>query len=362
MIQALAKVPAPRKLPAKLKLKLERAMDSWFEHLEPHTKRSYHRAIVHFAQWLHSQEVISLPPEPPVRAPERPEWEAGAVQEATQYLLALQPPAPSLVVQGFVDDMLEPGPKGAPAYTRATAQGRLAAIRWLTRQGRRLGQINWTLEVDIPKPKKDKSGRLIDKPGRDMEGPTKAEAAKLLVAAQEDEDPRAFFVMSILRYEGFREHEIRQLNYEDLNPKRKTVKVARKKRTEAKEFPMSSHTWKALQGWLKVRGKEPGPLLYGGPYGKTEGSRIGSTTIYYLVQRIGAEAGVETSPHKIRHRACTDIVRAAIAQLLPEEEILFLTGHSSRKALAPYYEASKSKKKARNVLNSLDSLIDEDDE
>jgi integrase len=78
-----------------------------------------------------------------------------------------------------------------------------------------------------------------------------------------------------------------------------------------------------------------------------------------MVQRIAKVAGVKTSPHKIRHRACTDIVQTGAKQSLPEEDLLFLTGHSSRAALAPYYEASKSRKSARAVLDALPEVDEE---
>lgn len=354
-------LPGAPQLPIKLQKKLEKAIMAWLEHLEPHTQRSYRRGLIHFAEWLGEEGAIELQPAPVLRAPDRQSWEDEAVAVAGRYLLGLKPPNPSLVVQGFMEELVYPSEASRESYTRTTAGTRLAALRWAVREARRMGQISWDLEVDLPKVKKDKSGRLKEKKGRDMKGPTKAEAKMLLAAAKADVDPRTWFLMSVLRYEGFREHEIRQLDFDDIDLSRRVVSAVRKKRDKAADYPFSSYTIEALKTWLKVRGSEPGPLLYGGFQGGNPAKRIGETTIYFLVQRVAAEAKLKTSPHKIRHRACTDIVQASIKLGLPEEEILFLTGHSSRQALQPYYEASKSRKNARQVLDSLDDLIDEDD-
>lgn len=334
----------------------------WLDRLEPHTKRSYRRGLVHFAEWLDVEDALDLPDAPPVRSAERRAWEDEAVALAGQYLLAFKTAqVPNSIVQSYLDNLVYPE-DGRRAYTRTTAGNRLAALRWAVREARRMGQIDWALDVDLPATKKDRSGRLKEKQGRDMEGPSKAQAKALLAAAEADEDPRAPLLMSMLRYEGYREHEIRQIDFEDVNLRKRTVALVRKKRSKPEPYPLSEPTLVALRAWLKIRGREPGPLFHGGRAGSNPDKRIGQTTIYKLVQRIGEAAGVETSPHKIRHRACTDIVQRAIQLGLPEEEILFLTGHSSRHALQPYYQASKSRKSARAVLNSLDELIEEDED
>jgi integrase len=195
-----------------------------------------------------------------------------------------------------------------------------------------------------------------------MQGPTIAEADALIQAAKEDLDPRAWFIVSCLRYEGFRAHEIRQMNFEDIDLEARTVMLVRKKRDEASKYPLSKFTMEGLRHWLAHRDEKPGALLYGGPQGTDAQLRVGETRIYKMVQRIGEGIGVDTAPHKIRHRACTDIVQTGVRQQLPEEDLLFLTGHSSRGALAPYYDASKSRKSARSVLDSLDQVVDEDSE
>lgn len=320
------------------------------DHLEPHTRRSYRRGLLHFAEWLASQGVLNLP-----QGPHDETWQDEVIALAGRYLLTRDPPEPSLIVQTFLQDLLYPGP-GRRAYARATVSVRLAALRWAVREARRMGQIQWHLEVDLPSARKDSSGRLVGAPGRDMTGPTPTEADRLLDAARADQDPRALAIMSMLRYEGYREHEIRQLDFKDFDGKFLTM--TRKKRSKPSRYPLSQHTQTALSKWIEIRGRRNGPLFYGGPRGSRP-ARIGKTTIYYLVQRLAEKARVSTSPHKIRHRACTDIVRASVRLNLPEEEILFLTGHSSRAALQPYYDAAKVRKRARAVLHFIDQLEDE---
>lgn len=349
-------------LPEHLRPDLERAAVAWLERLEPHTARSYRRGLVHFAQWLEEREVLELPNPPKIRHPDRLAWEDDVIACAGQYLLGRDVTSATFLVEIFLQDLVHPK-DGPPPFTRATAQSRLAALRWALREARRAGQIDWRLEVSLPKAQKDEDGRLVVKRGRDMRGPSIEEARRLIATAKTDADPRAWFVMSFLRTEGFREHEVRQVNVEDLELRRRPfLWSVRKKREGPARYPISKNTHRALLAWLEARGDGLGPLLTGGEHGRNHARRIGKTTIWTMVRRLADAAGVPNmSPHRIRHRACTDIVRRAMKEGLPEEEILFLTGHSSRAALQPYYEAAKSRKSARRVLDSLEDLPDDEE-
>ena len=341
-----------KQLPKRLQKKVLTRMEAWLERLEPHTRRSYLRGLEQLGRWLAKpdQAVVQLADDATAD---------DAISAGGAYLLALDGPKATLVVEAWLFDLMHPS-DGSPRQTRATASSRLAAVRWALREARRLGQITWSIEAQLPAVRKDKSGRLDEKKGRDMRGPTISEARRLMGEAKKAQDPRAWLIVSLVRYEGFREHEIRQINYEDIDFDRGEVWVVRKKRGEPKAFPLSSSTLKALDCWLEARGKGKGPLLFGGRHGTGE-DRIGETTIYRIVRRAGKAAGIpDTSPHRVRHRACTDIVRIATKNGVPEEEILFLTGHSSRMALQPYYEYAKSRKEVREVLEEMSKLEDEE--
>lgn len=359
--KALA-IPASR-LPAKLEAKKAKALWSALSRLGPHTERSYRRGLLHFAEWLAQpdQGVLQLEPEPPKRTPEHPAWMDKTIGQAGAYLLGLKAHEATQLVEAYLYDLLYPENPDAESYTRSTVESRLAALRWAVREARRLGQVDWDLLAQIPKPQKTKDGRLRIKKGRDMRGPTPTQAKALLSVSTKIGDPRAPALMSLLRFEGYREHEIRQLDLVDLDLQRGMLTMVRKKRSAPSPFPLSTHSKEKLKAWLKIRGQKAGPLFYGGERGSMMGARLSKNTVSRIVHRIGKKAGVPNmSPHKIRHRACTDIVKTAVQQALPEEEILYLTGHSSRAALQPYYEAAKSYQGPRAVLDAMVDLKDED--
>lgn len=358
--KALA-IPKAKRLPAAFSSELQEAMDAWLGRLEPHTYRAYFRSWVHFALWLEAQEGVQLGEAPASRSPERAAWENRAVKEAAKYLLSLGSTKATWTVEIYLRQLLYPKSK-KKGYARRTVHMRLASLRWLVRQAQRMDHVSWALQAQMPKAEKDKRGRLKENKGRDMKGPTRAEAQRLLASAAKDEDPRAQLILSMTRYEGYRIHELRQIDLDDLDLKKGRVLLVRKKRDEPSWYTMSSQTCKAIKGWLKVRGEDEGPLLTGGVYGCDIETSIGASTIWTIVRRVGAQAKVPNmSPHKIRHRACTDIVDQGMREGWPEEEILYYTGHSSRAALQPYYEALKSSKSARKLFDSFADLTDDED-
>ncbi len=347
-------IPKPSRLPARLRKKLESAFVGWLDKLEPHTQTQYYKGLVYFATWLDKEGAVELEETPPLRSPERKAWNDVAVTSAGQYLVGLKEPDAILLTEAYLHDSLYGSGK---VFARATVTARLAALRWATREARRFGHTSWDLSLaKMPSPRKSAQGKLLGKRGRDMTGPTTEQARGLLSAAAEDPDPRASLLLHFMRYEGYREHEIRQMDLEDLDLRKGTVMIVRKKRSEAKAYPLSTKTREVLREWLKLRGRKKGPVFYGGVHGGRIGSRIAARTIRGIVTRVSKVVGYwPSSPHRIRHRACTDIVQSATAQGLPEEELLHLTGHTSRASLQPYYEA-RGHTKPRAVLDGIDGL------
>lgn len=350
----LAKPSQIPKLPAKLRRKLEQAVYAWTDDLEHHTQRLYRRSLACFAEWLHEQGVLDPLPE---KRDER-------VEVAGNYLLALKAADANAVVSAYLEDRLYPSDRGAPRYTRSTVETRRAALRWAVRHARRLGIVVWELDAPMPKVRKTRDGRLREKTSNRLAYvPTRDEAKAMIDAAKKDPDPRAWFIVSATLREGWREHEIRQLDLDDVDLKKHTVTMVRKKREEPEAYPLTKGTHTALAHCLKARGKHSGPLLQGGRHGVLKGSRIGTTIPWEIVRRVAKESDLEgVSPHMCRHRAVTDIVTICTKNGVPEEILLKLTGHSSRKAIEPYFEASKTSKNVRDVLEAAAMLDDEEEE
>lgn len=354
------KLPARRqRIPDKLRRKLQDTIRASLGNVSAHTERSYRRGLVVFSKWLVAEGIdLPIPLEAAPRHEERLSWELLAIDVAGAWLCSLDERTANTICDRFVRDLLgfeKDGQFAAAPLSRATVERHLAAMRWAVKQAYRMNQVDWKLTTQLPGARKDKEGRLLEKEGRDMRGPSSDDVEALLEAARNSADPRALPIVSLLRFEGYREHEIRQLDIKNFDPDAATLSLVRKKREKLAVYPISAATLDAILRWL---GQHPsptkGPLFTGGRLGVEPRTRIGSTTIWRLVGRIAAAAGLpSTSPHRIRHRACTDLVHAGLRAGLPEEELLFLTGHSSRSALYPYYEANKDRAQARGVLNSV---------
>jgi len=341
----------PRRLPPKILKRFRGAFTEGLNNYSHATIRSYRISLTDFATWLASPDVgvIELPVRPKRGTPEKETWIDQVIAIGGAYLVSLPEHEATLLCDMYLRDHLYKEPR----RTRATAEIRLTALRWAVREAKRLGHITWTLETKMPRPRKTAEGRLDEKLGRDMRGPTTVEVNKLFKAAQKDKDPRAMVLLSLFRFEGYREHEVRQLNLADVDFKAKTVVMVRKKRGKSERYPLSEQSVAVLRQWIKIRGRKPGPLVMGGHRGRNK-KRMSHSTAYDILKRLSKRAGIRTmSPHRVRHRACTDLIRVGVKNNLPEEDLLYLTGHSSRTALLPYYEATKSRKAARAVLNDV---------
>ncbi len=314
------------------------AVATWVAQLEPHTRRAYETGLRSFATYLADGDEIEEP----------------TIDAAGTYLLGLDARKANELVQEYINELARVDRKTRkPRYTRGTIGNRVSALRWAVREARRFGYVDWSLEVVVPKLKKDRAGRLVRKAGRDMKGPPEAIIAQMVAAAFSSSDPRAALVLSLCYTETLRSHEIRQPNLDELDLETGTIIVVRKKRVGPEAVPLSPLTQRAAKRWLRVRGRRPGPLLLGGcdwtsrrvpdwirglSDKKFDELRISASGISRIVRRLGREGGVETSPHRIRHTGIT--VGDAAAELLniPKQDRKGRSGHIDDKAYAIYLD------------------------
>lgn len=344
-----ALVPTRSTLPPRLRRKVAEAITSWFERIGEPARILYRRGLVHFGLWLQEQQAIELPPEVEVRTEGRLAWEDEVCQRAGFYLLGFPFHEAVHLTEAYLADCLFTKPKLA----RSTTESRLASLRWAAREARRQNLIPWDLQTaKLPKPRKDKGGRLVEIDGRNMRGPEPEQKRAVLAAAAADSDPRVLVAMAMALIEGYREHEIRQIDLADVDLDRQVVMLVRKKRGEASPYPISRTTTAAIARWIAVRGKDPGPLLLGGKRPRFTRARIGQKGIFRWVCKCCEAAAVPPfSPHRLRHRAVTDMVNRGEKMGTPQENLLYLTGLSHRSALLVYYDRNKDADTIRSLLD-----------
>jgi len=105
------------------------------------------------------------------------------------------------------------------------------------------------------------------------------------------------------------------------------VTVRRGKGDKFRQVPLAKEARRALRLWLDTRGADPGPVF---PSKRTP--RISTRAVIERVREIGRMAGVELTPHDLRHtcakRMCDEGVPLTVVQKI--------LGHSRLETTARY--------------------------
>ncbi len=139
-----------------------------------------------------------------------------------------------------------------------------------------------------------------------------------VVAALRDEA-----VLNLLLYTGLRVGEAAALRLDDLALNGKTAKVVVRsgKGLKYRELPLHKEARQALTAYLQVRPADQGDHLFLGQRGP-----LGSRGIQMQLAALGKVAGVEVTPHMLRHTFATRLLREAGADLVTVESLM---GHAS---------------------------------
>jgi integrase/recombinase XerC len=260
-------------------------------------------------------------------------------------------------VDGAARWLLSRGPGGANALALeyrahlldrglqpATVNRRLASLRSLVKLARTLGLVMFGLEVQNVK------GQAY----RDTRGPGLAGIRVLLRQLHDRQDAKGRRDLAIIRllYDlGLRRGEIVRLDLGDIDLEGKRLWVIGKGRTQKEALSLPEPTRSALAAWLEIRSEEPGPLFPNADRAGKGSGRLTGSGLYKLVRRLGAEVGLHTRPHGIRHTAVTEAVKAAQAHGIGLEEVLSFSRHSSVTTLMVYRD------RERNVQGQLAGLV-----
>ena len=106
----------------------------------------------------------------------------------------------------------------------------------------------------------------------------------------------------------------------------------------------------AVEDWLVIRGKAPGPLLY--PMDKAKRiipRRMSEQAVMSALQRRGEQAGVAPfSPHDLRRTFISDLLDAGVDLVTVSQ----LAGHASTSTTSRYDRRGEAaKRKAIDLLN-----------
>ena len=198
-------------------------------------------------------------------------------------------------------------------------------MRSLVKLARTLGMVTFGLEIQ----------NVRAQAYRDTRGPGLAGIRMLMRELIERNDRKGIRDLAILRllYDlGLRRGEIVSLDVEDVDLEQERLWVVGKGRTQKEALSLPEPTRRALAAWplfmnVDRAGKGPGRLTGSG--------------LYKLIRRLGADVGITTRPHGIRHTAVTEAVKTAQAHGMGLEEVLSFSRHRNVTTLMVYRDRER---------------------
>jgi integrase/recombinase XerC len=200
------------------------------------------------------------------------------------------------IVHRYRGELLDKG--AAPA----SVNRKLAALRSVVKLARRFGMTSWTLEVDGVKAQAYRDTR-----GPGLDGMAKAirtaAAQKHRVKAARD-----IALLTLIHDNGLRRNEVVTLDLEHLDLYASRLWVLGKGKREREAVTIQPLTIRALEAWLRHRGRKPGALFFNlanSKRGKPGTQRITGRGIHHVLKEIGLDADIVLRPHGIRHSSIT---------------------------------------------------------
>jgi len=181
----------------------------------------------------------------------------------------------------------------------STRKRRLSALRSIVRMARRLGAVDWALDVDSPKVEAY----------RNTAGPTEDEFHRLFAACGDGLEGlrnRALVLLATLM--GWRRRELAAFKLQDYDRERRRLFV-RGKGGKSKWVGAPDEVVDALEAWLsapKTIVDMEKVFLSLSP--RTRGEALTRKGINTLVAKIGKSAGVKIWPHAFRHAGVTAVL------------------------------------------------------
>jgi site-specific recombinase XerD len=220
----------------------------------------------------------------------------------------------------------------AERYAPANVNKMLAALRGVLREAWKLGQMSAEdyhriADVQTVRGSRLPVGRML----------TQGEVAALVAACQGDPTAtgrRDAALLAVLFGGGLRRAEVVALNVDNFNPETGELRVAGKGRKERLVY-LTGGAAKAVEVWLALRGREPGPLVYpirkGGQMIRER--CLSPQSVLDILRKLADKAGVGSfSPHDLRRTFVSGLLDAG-ADLVAVQA---LAGHASPTTTARY--------------------------
>ena len=249
--------------------------------------------------------------------------------EAAQVFLSHGPGHANRLALEYKNVLADPSARN---LSPASINRKLSTLRSLTKLARMLGLIEWRLEVENVKCESY----------RDTRGPTESGFKRILRQSEQRTDPKGIrdqAILCLLHDVALRRGELVSLDLQDVDVYNQTIAVKGKGKREKSRMSLPERTMDTLTTWIQIRGNDPGPLftnLSRNP--NTSGSRLTSTAVYQIIQKIGQDIDIKVTPHGLRHTGITTAVERAQARGIDLNKIRQFSRHAKLATLQIYVD------------------------
>jgi site-specific recombinase XerD len=134
------------------------------------------------------------------------------------------------------------------------------------------------------------------------------EMNSLIRAVERHGSRRDQAIVLLLLNTGLRVNELSKLNLSDVEMSERKGKVVVRsgKGGKRREVPLNAEARRALLAYMEVRKEDDNHALFV----SQQRSRLGSRGIQDVVAKYGRLAGLDVTPHALRHTFCTNLLRA----------------------------------------------------
>jgi site-specific recombinase XerD len=155
-------------------------------------------------------------------------------------------------------------------------------------------------------------------------------------------------IIAVMYAGGLRREEVTKLDMVDSDLANAKL-VVHGKRSKDRAVYLTEGAVEALKAWIRVRGKEAGPIFVHINKGNNliEGKRMTTQAIYYLLKSRARHAGVDRfSPHDMRRTFISDLLEAGV----DIATVARMAGHSSVDTTARYDRRPEQAKQRAALL------------
>ncbi|MFW6016116.1 MAG: tyrosine-type recombinase/integrase [bacterium] len=146
---------------------------------------------------------------------------------------------------------------------------------------------------------------------------------------------RNIAIIEVLVNTGIRVGELVSLTLEDvsISPRKGHLTVREGKGESFREVPLNKDVRKAISAYLKERSVSKSNKIFLGQRGPLK-----ETAIWRIVKKYAERAGVNASPHKLRHTFATRLLRDHDTDIVTVSKLL---GHANVNSTAIYTQLSQ---------------------